>query len=229
MPALVPESQNSCDKMILDNIGKSFDGICVLSDISFSVRAGEVLSLLGENGAGKSTLSSIIAGIHQADSGKMIWNGQLYAPSSPKEAMHSGIGLIHQETNLLPELSIYENIFLGRLICNKGLIDKKQMRKLADEQLSSLGLHMASDTNVSKLRVAEMQMVEIAKALIQDSRLLILDEPTASLSEEEAELLFTLIKKLQQKGVSFIYISHRLDEIKRIAKPPCKKSRKLMR
>ena len=201
----------------LKNICKSFDGVPVLRDVSFEVRPGEVVALLGENGAGKSTLSSIIAGIHTADSGSMQWNGSAYVPASPGHAIAAGIGLIHQETRLLPHLSIYENIFLGRLLTKHGRIDRTRMKQIADTQLARLGLAVSSDAPVRTLQIAAMQQVEIAKALSLQSKLLILDEPTASLGAEEVSLLFEHIKALQRDGVSFIYISHRLDEIPRIA------------
>ena len=204
-------------RLLLGNISKSFDGIDVLCDVSFEVRPGEVVALLGENGAGKSTLSSIIAGIYSPDSGNMKWNGDPYLPASPGHAIAAGIGLIHQETNLLPYLSIYENIFLGRLLTKHGRIDRARMKQIADTQLARLGLAISSDTQVRELSIAAMQQVEIAKALSLHSQLLILDEPTASLGTEEVRLLFQQIKALQNDGVSFIYISHRLDEIPHIA------------
>ena len=198
-------------------IGKKYAGISVLSDVSLDIRPGEVLALLGENGAGKSTLSSIIAGLVTADSGTMEWQGYPYDPTAPLDALNVGIGLIHQEMRLLPELTIAENVFVGRLPTRNGVVDRQEMNRRAAEQLRRLGLDIAPTRRVGTLRVAAQQQVEIAKALTLNSRLLILDEPTAALGGEETERLFAQIEQLRREGVSFIYISHRLDEIARIA------------
>ena len=204
-------------RLIIKKLYKSFNGVPVLKNINLSVRSGEILALLGENGAGKSTISSIIAGIHQYDSGLMKWEGRDYKPESPKESLEFGIGVVHQELSLLPELSIYENIFVGRLHTKRGIIDRKEMKVLADQKLKKLGLDIPSEVRVSELQIASMQKVEIAKALALEPKLLILDEPTAALGEEETQLLFDSLHILRKEGYSFIYISHRLDEIPRIA------------
>jgi ribose transport system ATP-binding protein len=196
---------------------KAFSGTPVLNDVDLTVREGEVVALLGENGAGKSTLSSIIAGVIKADAGSMIWEGQPYMPASPGDAIAHGIGLIHQEMRLLPDLTIAENVFVGRLPMSGGRIDREQMRRRASEQLRRLGLEISPDTLVRSLRVAAQQQVEIAKALTLKARLLILDEPTAALGGDETDRLFAQIEQLKQEGFSFIYISHRLEEIARIA------------
>ncbi len=196
---------------------KTFTGTTVLHDVDLTVREGEVVALLGENGAGKSTLSAIIAGLIEPDSGTMVWEGQPYAPASPGDAMAHGIGLIHQEMRLLPDLTIAENVFVGRLPMTAGRVDRDQMRSRASEQLRRLGLDISPDTPVRQLRVAAQQQVEIAKALTLKARLLILDEPTAALGGDETDRLFTQIEALRQEGFSFIYISHRLEEIARIA------------
>jgi ribose transport system ATP-binding protein len=173
--------------------------------------------LLGENGAGKSTLSSIIAGVFPPSEGTMTWNGAPYAPGSPGDAIAAGIGLIHQEMRLLPDLSIAENVFVGRLPMRGGRIDRAAMNRRAGEQLQRLGLNVPPTRLVRTLRVAAQQQVEIAKALTLEARLLILDEPTAALGGDETERLFAQVDQLRREGVSFIYISHRLDEIARIA------------
>ncbi len=209
--------EESSFRLQVQNICKKFNGVPVLKDITFSVNPGEILALLGENGAGKSTISSIIAGIHQYDSGLMKWEGGDYKPQSPKDALTTGIGVVHQELSLLPELSIYENIFVGRLHVKSGVIDRKKMKLLTDQKLRKLGLNVSSDMKVGKLQIASMQKVEIAKALALESKLLILDEPTAALGEEETQVLFDSLNLLRKEGFSFIYISHRLDEIPRIA------------
>jgi ribose transport system ATP-binding protein len=198
-------------------IGKEFAGNWVLGDVDLDVRPGEVLAVLGENGAGKSTLSAIIAGLIEPSAGSMTWDGRPYAPRAPREAIAAGIGLIHQEMRLLPDLSIGENVFVGRLPTRRGVIDRQTMVRRAEEQLRRLGLDVPATRIVRTLRVAAQQQVEIAKALTLDARLLILDEPTASLGGEETERLFAQIEKLRAEGVSFIYISHRLEEIARVA------------
>ena len=198
-------------------IGKAYGGITVLEGVDLDIRPGEVLALLGENGAGKSTLSSIISGLVPPSAGTMTWQGRPYAPAAPGDAIASGIGLIHQEMKLLPDLTIAENVFVGRLPTGGGRIDRAEMNRRAGEQLRRLGLDIAPTTPVRALRVAAQQQVEIAKALTLNSRLLILDEPTAALGGEETERLFQQIDRLRRDGVSFVYISHRLDEIARIA------------
>ncbi|KAA8719333.1 sugar ABC transporter ATP-binding protein [Pseudomonas cannabina] len=199
-------------------IGKSYGPVQVLSQINVDVRPGEVLALLGENGAGKSTLSSIIAGLVQPEAGgSMTWLGQDYAPASPGAALGAGIGLIHQEIRLLAQLSIAENIFVGRLPMRHGKVDRDYMQAQAQKQLERLGLNVPASRKVEGLSVAAQQLVEIAKALTLNARLLILDEPTAALGGEETELLFQQVERLKAQSVSFIYISHRLEEIARIA------------
>ncbi len=199
-------------------ISKCYFGIPVLQDINLNIEPGEVVALLGENGAGKSTLSGIIAGVIQPEAGgTMTWRGQPYAPETPAAAHAAGIGLIHQELRLLPELSIAENVFVGKLPVKNGIVDREKMNRLAGEQLHRLGLDVSPTQKVSTLRVAAQQQVEIAKALTLNARLLILDEPTAALGGEETERLFEQIEKLKKEGVSFIYISHRLEEISKIA------------
>jgi ribose transport system ATP-binding protein len=201
----------------LRGICKTYGPVTVLSDIDLNVRPGEVVALLGENGAGKSTIASIISGLVKLTSGSMTWRGEPYAPDAPAGALSAGIGLIHQEMRLLLDLSIAENVFVGRLPMSGGRIDRKAMNDKAAAQLRRLGLDAAPTTLVRNLRVAAQQQVEIAKALTLHARLLIFDEPTAALGAEETERLFEQITQLKSEGVSFIYISHRLEEIARIA------------
>ncbi|MCU1723819.1 MULTISPECIES: sugar ABC transporter ATP-binding protein [unclassified Pseudomonas] len=200
-----------------EQLGMSFNTVSVLESISLEIGRGEVVALLGENGAGKSTLSSIIAGSLCPTRGSMQLDGQAYAPTCPKDAIALGVNMIHQEIQLLPELSVAENIFLGHLPTRHGVLDRERMRREARVQLERLGLDISPDTLVRDLRIAAQQLVEIAKALTLESRLLILDEPTAALGSEETELLFRQIEVLKREGVSFIYISHRMEEIGRIA------------
>ena len=204
-------------ELSIRDIGKQYGPNIVLSEINLDVRTGEVLALLGENGAGKSTLSAIVAGVVKPTTGTMTWGGEPYAPQSPGDALSSGIGLIHQEMRLLLDLSIAENVFVGRLPLRNGRIDRQTMNERAAEQLHRLGLDVSPTTLVRNLRVAAQQQVEIAKALTQNARLLIFDEPTAALGAEETDRLFEQIGRLKKEGVAFVYISHRLDEIARIA------------
>jgi ribose transport system ATP-binding protein len=212
-----PSERRAVSRLSLRGIEKSFDTNVVLSGIDLDVYEGELVALLGENGAGKSTMSSIIAGLFPPSKGTMTWEGRPYAPTRPGEAIEAGIGLIHQEMRLLPDLSIAENVFVGRLLMKGGRIDRETMNRRAAEQLHRLGLDVPPTTLVRTLRVAAQQQVEIAKALTLKARLLILDEPTAALGGEETDRLFAQIDQLRKQGVSFIYISHRLEEIARIA------------
>jgi ribose transport system ATP-binding protein len=198
-------------------VSKSYGNAKVLNEVSFEVKSGEVVALLGENGAGKSTISSIIAGSVKHDSGSMFWKGREYNPSSPGNAINNGIGLIHQETRLLKELSVAENVFVGRLLTKNGVVDFTTMNSLASEQLKRLGLEISPSQLVKNLKMSAQQQIEIAKALALNSELLILDEPTSSLGESETNFLFDKIRQLKKEGVSFIYISHRLEEIEQIA------------
>lgn len=205
------------DGLVVRNLGKTYGAVTVLHGVDLDVRPGECVALLGENGAGKSTLSSLIAGLIAPDpGGRMGWRGQPYAPTSPADALHAGIGLIHQEMRLLPHLTIAENVFVGRLPMRNGRVDRPAMIERAQAQLHRLGLDVPATRKVGSLRVAAQQQVEIAKALTLDARLLILDEPTAALGDEETERLFEQVRRLKAEGVSFIYVSHRLAEIARI-------------
>ncbi len=203
--------------LALHGIRKSYGQLEVLHGVDMAVHAGEVVALLGENGAGKSTLSGIIAGAIQATAGRMAWLGRPYEPASPRQAIDAGIGLIHQELRLLPHLSIAENVFVGRWPKRNGLIDRAAMAAHAQEQLARLGLDLPASRNVEGLSTAAQQLIEIAKALALNARLLILDEPTAALGGAETELLFKQIEKLKADGVGIIYISHRLEEIRQVA------------
>jgi len=204
--------------LVVRNVGKTYYTNNVLRGIDLDVRPGEAVALLGENGAGKSTLSSVIAGLTPPDpGGSMWWQGQPYSPQAPADALHAGIGLIHQEMRLLPELTIAENVFVGRLLMKNGRIDMETMVERSQRQLERLGLNVSATRKVGTLRVAAQQQVEIAKALTLNARLLILDEPTAALGEEETDRLFEQVLRLKSEGMSFIYVSHRLAEIARIA------------
>ncbi|MFT4148827.1 MAG: sugar ABC transporter ATP-binding protein [Paracoccaceae bacterium] len=200
----------------LRGISKSYGGLPVLRKVDLDVHAGEVVALLGENGAGKSTLSGIIAGSREPSEGSMTWLGQDYAPASPREAIDKGVVLIHQELKLLPELSIAENVFIGRWPMKGGKVDRAAMIARAEAQLARLNLHLPATRKVQGLSTAQQQLIEIAKALALNAKLLILDEPTAALGGAETEALFTQVRKLRAEGVGIIYISHRMEEIRQI-------------
>jgi ribose transport system ATP-binding protein len=198
-------------------LDKIYGSTQVLFGVDMDVHPGEVVALLGENGAGKSTLSGIIAGSVEPSGGSMTWQGADYAPASPKEAILAGIGLIHQELRLLPHLSIGENVFVGHWPTRNRRVDRAEMNRRASEQLHRLGLDISPTRKVEGLSTAAQQLIEIAKALALDARLLILDEPTAALGGEETERLFEQVERLKSDGVAIIYISHRLEEIRQIA------------
>lgn len=201
----------------LRGIRKSYGPTEVVSGIDMDVYAGEVVALLGENGAGKSTVSNIISGTVLPSSGEMTWQGAPFAPATPREAIDAGVGMIHQELLLLPHLSIAENIFVGRYPMRGGRIDRHEMEERAHNGLDRLGLDISPKRTVEGLSTANQQLIEIAKALTLNAKLLILDEPTAALGGEETKMLFAQINRLRSEGVGIIYISHRLEEIKQIA------------
>jgi ribose transport system ATP-binding protein len=198
------------------NIEKTFPGVKALDKVTLEVMKGEVHVLLGENGAGKSTLMKILTGIYQKDSGYIEFKGKKVDINNPKQAQVMGISIIYQEFNLIPHLSIAENVFLGREAMKKGFIDHKKMIEDTKKILDSLGVDLDPETPVKELGVAQQQMVEIAKALSVDADIIVMDEPTAALTDKEIDELFKSIKKLKARGVSVIYISHRLKEIKQI-------------
>ncbi|MEX1015086.1 MAG: sugar ABC transporter ATP-binding protein, partial [Candidatus Paceibacterota bacterium] len=201
----------------MEGISKSFPGVLALDKVHFELLKGEVHVLLGENGAGKSTLMKILSGAYVKDEGDITIDDKLIEIESPAHAQNLGIGIIYQEFNLNPYLSVAENIFLGREpTILPGIIDWKKIYKNAQDILDSLCVEIDAKQIVETLGVAMQQMVEVAKALSLNARILIMDEPTASLSNKEIEALFKTIKKLQDDGVAIIYISHRLEEIFRI-------------
>lgn len=204
------------DKIILQlkNVNKSFDTVKVLKDINFVLKKGQILGLVGENGAGKSTMMNILGGVHTMTSGEMILNDKTYIPHNPKDAIDSGIAFIHQELNLFTNLTIAENIFIDEIKSNKfGYISYRKLRKDAALILKRLGIDIDPDTPVDDIAMGMRQMVEIAKALSKDAEIVILDEPTTSLSTQEKEKLFRIIRELSQNGISMIYISHALEDV----------------
>jgi erythritol transport system ATP-binding protein len=200
-----------------EQIGKTYGGVVALDGVDFDVHAGAVNVLIGENGAGKSTLMKILAGVEQPSSGRLLLDGEPIRFASVREAAAAGVGIVFQELNLCPNLTVTQNIFLGRdLTSAPGVLDRAEERIRARAVLSRLAHAIDPDALVADLRVGEQQIVEIAKALVDDARVLILDEPTSALSAAEVEVLFGVIGELKQAGVAVIYISHRLEELMRI-------------
>lgn len=203
----------------MEGIEKRFPGVHALNQCHFELRAGEVHALVGENGAGKSTLMKIIGGIYHKDAGHIYLNGGEVEIQNPRQAQHLGISIIHQELNLMPHLTVAQNIYIGREPRGKVnfVVDDKTTNKQADGLFEMLSLDLDPDTKVSDLTVAKQQMIEIAKALSFNAKILIMDEPTAALTDAEIEDLFTIIRQLRQNGVGIVHISHRLEELKLIA------------
>ncbi|MBR3973631.1 MAG: sugar ABC transporter ATP-binding protein [Oscillospiraceae bacterium] len=196
-----------------EGISKRFGGTQALKDVELTVYEGEVLALVGENGAGKSTLMKIVCGLHQQDSGTVEYLGKPYSAKTPMDAIRQGISMIHQELNPEPFLTIAENIFLKRESMQGIFLNKKEQNRKAQELLDNFGFKIPATTQMRDLTLAQMQMVEIIKAASFDAKMIIMDEPTSSLDSEETEHLFQVIRDVKAKGVSVIYISHRMEEI----------------
>ncbi|MES0884188.1 sugar ABC transporter ATP-binding protein [Roseibium sp. SCPC14] len=202
----------------MTGIEKRFPGVHALKNVQFELEAGEVHALMGENGAGKSTLMKILSGIYQRDGGDLQVNGQSVTIDSPRAAQDLGIGIIHQELSLMNDLTAAQNIFIGREPRKSfGRLDEAALNARAAEIFASMNLNLEPKANVGSLTIAKQQMVEIAKALSYDSRVLIMDEPTAALNDAEIAELFVIINRLKSEGVGIVYISHKMDELKRIS------------
>lgn len=202
----------------MEGIDKVFPGVRALNQAQFELRAGEVHALVGENGAGKSTLMKVLTGIYQKDNGRVEVMGREVEIHSTREALKLGISIIHQELNLMKDLTIAENIYIGREPKNGIMIDKRRQNSMTRALLKSLNINLSPETQVKNLTVAKQQMVEIAKALsFEDTRILIMDEPSAALTEAEIEDLFRFIRELRAKGTGIIYISHRMNELQEIS------------
>ena len=205
------------DLLKMDGITKRFPGVLALDHVSLHVRKGEVHALLGENGAGKSTLMKILSGVYTMDSGSIVFDDKPVTISSPRQAQELGISIIYQELNLVPQLTVAENIFLSSLPQkNAAMIDWKTIYRRAEELLRSLDVNISVHARVSQLGIAQQQMVEIAKALNHQAKIIVMDEPTAPLTEKETSRLFQTVERLKAEGVSIIYISHRLEETMQI-------------
>lgn len=199
--------------LTLKNITKEFPGVKALDDVTINIERGTIHGLVGENGAGKSTLIKVLAGIYQPNKGEIILDGKPCRFNSPIEARRAGISVVHQEIKLAEPLSVAENMFLGNVQLKNGLADWKGMRRRAREIVEDLGMDIDINAQVSSLTVAKKQIVEIMHAINNNSRILIMDEPSAVLTDRELEVMFRIVKQLRDKGITIIYISHRLDEI----------------
>ena len=200
----------------MEHINKSFPGVKALDDVSFTLRSGEVMALLGENGAGKSTLMKILDGVYSRDSGRIRIFGQDVDELTPKIAQRLGVAMIHQELNMCSQLSVAENIFLGRELVRGGVLANREMREQAAEILGRLDIDIDPDTIVGDISVSKQQMVEIAKALSADAKILIMDEPTSALTAKEIDDLFGIVRTLRAEGCGIVFISHRLEELQEI-------------
>ncbi|NMD38248.1 MAG: sugar ABC transporter ATP-binding protein [Christensenellaceae bacterium] len=200
--------------MEFQNITKSFPGVKALNDVSFGILPGTVHVLVGENGAGKSTLFKVINGLYKADEGKVLFEGELLETNGPSDSLKKGISMIYQELNIIPEMTVLENMFLGReLLTPAGLVDYKRMEKEASQYLKQQGLTFNLKSKMKDLSIAEAQMLEIVKSISANAKVILMDEPTSSLTEKEVDFLFKKIKELRDSGITIIYVSHKMEEI----------------
>src|SRR5690606_14903381 len=201
--------------LAMQSIDKSFNGVRVLKNVSLNIEKGEIHALLGENGAGKSTLMNILGGVHQPDQGIIQLNGKMVKMTNPRVSQEQGISFIHQELNVVSDLKVYENMFLGSEIRNRaGFLNVEKMLRETHDIMAQLDVDINPKEYVRNLDTSYKQLIEISKALLHNSNLIIMDEPTTSLAEHEVHRLFELMRNLKKKGVSIIYISHKLKEIK---------------
>ena len=205
---------HDCYLLEMKDITKQFSGITVLDKVNFSLHQGEVHALLGENGAGKSTLMKILCGVYHADGGEILINNEIRHIKNPIDSIALGISIINQEMNPIKDLSVAENIFMGRFPVNKfNVLDRKETQRAAQKLLDNIQSNIKSTAYMNTLKISEMQLVEICKAISFDAKIIIMDEPTSALSEKEVETLFEIIRRLKEQGKTIIYISHKLDEI----------------
>ena len=207
--------EENMDNVILEikNLSKSFAKNKVLDGINLTLKKGSVLGLMGENGAGKSTMMKCLFGIYAKDEGQFIFDGKITNFKSPKEALENGVAMVHQELNQCLDRTVTDNLFLGRYPTRAGIIDEAKMLKDANKLFDSLNMNVNPSTIMRTMSVSQRQMVEIAKAVSYDAKVIVLDEPTSSLTEREVQKLFSIVNDLKKKGVSFVYISHKMDEI----------------
>ena len=196
-----------------DNVTKRFPGVVALDHVSFDIAAGSCHALCGENGAGKSTLGKLLAGIHAPDEGRVLLDGNPVRLDSPTQALAAGVAMVHQELSFCENLSVAENLCLGNLPSTRGFVSRREMRKRAEGLLAPIDVTLDVTRTVASLTIGQQQMLQIASAIGQGARLIVFDEPTSSLSQHEAERLFTIIRRLKERGVTCIYVSHRMEEI----------------
>ena len=201
----------------MKEISKRFHGVHALKGVNFDLRKGEVHALVGENGAGKSTLMTVLTGIYQPDGGEIFYNGNPYAVKNIGESQNLGISMVHQELNMMNDLTVAQNVFIGRELKSGFWLKDAEMVRETQKIFDKIGIKIDPRTQLGRLTVGKQQMVEIAKAVSRDCKILILDEPTAALTQTEIEELFAIMADLKSKGIGMIYISHRMDEIKRIS------------
>ena len=201
------------NQLLISKVSKAFPGVQALNEVNLNLTSGTVHALLGENGAGKSTLIKIITGVYLADSGSLKVEGVEKSFHNPIESTHSGIAVVHQERNLIPEFSVEENITLHNPPLKLGIIDRKERTRLAKQALETLGFEIDLTERVKNLSVAQMQLVEIAKALVTNAKIILLDEPTASITGSETSKLFDVIKRLKSQGTAVLFVSHKLEEV----------------
>jgi ribose transport system ATP-binding protein len=200
-------------KLLINKVSKEFPGVLALNEVNLNLTGGTVHALLGENGAGKSTLIKIITGVYVADSGSMKVNGEEKSFNNPIESTEAGIAVVHQERNLIPEFSVEENITLHNPPLKFGIIDRAERTRLAKQALQTLGFEIDLNERVKNLSVAQMQLVEIAKALVTNAKIILLDEPTASITGSETKKLFDVVRKLKEQGTAVLFVSHKLEEV----------------
>ena len=200
-------------ELLINKVSKEFPGVLALNEVNLTLTGGTVHALLGENGAGKSTLIKIITGVYVADSGSMKVNGQEKSFNNPIESTEAGIAVVHQERNLIPEFSVEENITLHNPPLKFGIIDRAERTRLAKQALQTLGFEIDLNERVKNLSVAQMQLVEIAKALVTNAKIILLDEPTASITGSETKKLFDVVRKLKEQGTAVLFVSHKLEEV----------------
>src|SRR4051812_48927201 len=196
-----------------EEVTKTYPGVTALKEVSFGATAGSIHALMGENGAGKSTLLKALSGAHAPTSGNFRINGVSHVFNSTADAMAAGVAVIYQELHLIPEMTVAENIYLGHLPANRGIVDQKKLREQAAAQLKRLGEAIDPDMKLARLPIGQRQMVEIAKALTRGAKVIAFDEPTSSLSAREIDKLFNVIRELRAQGCVILYVSHRMEEI----------------
>src|SRR5580704_3294736 len=199
--------------LAIEAVGKHFPGVVALDDVSFEIRPGEIHALMGENGAGKSTLIKIITGLHQPDGGRLLIDNKESRFASPRDAIGAGVSAVHQERNLIPRFSVGENIMLENLPTRRGLVDYEAVHAQARRLLDLIDPSIDTRAEVRRLSVAQMQIVEIAKALSLEAGVLLLDEPTASITDHEAQALFAVLRHLRSEGKAIVFVSHKLEEV----------------